>query len=389
MNIIKINNKSYKYEFLWRRDKNIMVKDSNGNPLKYPTPCKDKWIQQDLFIKQLYLAQNNLKYDNKFTNLNIDDYKDCLICHKKNITTGLYSVNNIRWENGLEHYIKQHNIKPSNEFIDFIFRYNNNLKNETRVIANIKGVKVVKSKRKKYLKIDRNQLLIMDALLEHGGEKIYKDAKNKKKVRYSEHSGYLDFNHTKLEKIIVSATSTRVESDDNSIFFPEDLPEILDYEYVFHTHPPTGEFGERAKKEGILYEFPSVSDIFHFIDLYNDGLVQGSIVVAPEGLYIIRKKDFDGEKIILSRRQDDELYESYQSEFEMTQNDAIKKYGRVFSKNLFYSKIIKDKYYISRLNEILNQYNIHIDYYNRIKDLKDKWVIPSLKLPVYPIELER
>ena len=30
-------------------------------------------------------------------------------------------LNNIIWEDSLYHYIKEHNIKPSEKFIDFIF----------------------------------------------------------------------------------------------------------------------------------------------------------------------------------------------------------------------------------------------------------------------------
>ena len=40
------------------------------------------------------------------------------------------------------------------------------------------------------------------------------------------------------------------------------------YQYLFHTHPPTPKPGGRAG-EGIVYEFPSIGDILHFIDHFN------------------------------------------------------------------------------------------------------------------------
>ena len=46
-------------------------------------------------------------------------------------------------------------------------------------------------------------------------------------------------------------------------------------------------------KNGILYEFPSISDITHFIEHHNNGKLLGSIIMAPEGIYIIRKNNFN------------------------------------------------------------------------------------------------
>ena len=59
---------------------------------------------------------------------------------------------------------------------------------------------------------------------------------------------------------------------------------------MFHTHPPTPFPGSRVV-DGILYEFPSISDIYHFADHFNAGETQGSLIIAPEGMYIIRAQD--------------------------------------------------------------------------------------------------
>ena len=141
----------------------------------------------------------------------------------------------------------------------------------------------------KYYKITRNQLLVLDALLYDGGGVTKKYLDSHKNVRYSEHAGLLDFDATKLERIVISGKTTREDKDDLDILLPHDLPDLPDYEYIFHTHPPTPHPGGRVN-QGILYEFPSISDIFHFIEHYNEGHVQGSIIITAEGLYIIKSK---------------------------------------------------------------------------------------------------
>ena len=107
-----------------------------------------------------------------------------------------------------------------------------------------KATKYIKH-HKKYFKLDHNQLLILDSLLESGGyEKKYIDKSSN--LRYSEHFCLLDFNKNKLEKIIVSAKTNREDNDDLDILLPSDFPDIKDYEYMFHTHPPTPFPGSRV-----------------------------------------------------------------------------------------------------------------------------------------------
>ncbi|QKF93879.1 hypothetical protein QKU48_gp0421 [Fadolivirus algeromassiliense] len=382
MNVIKINNILYKYEFFWRKNKKEHVYDFNNKLLPFPEHNDTEFPDKSNIHQTLLEVQRNLYADNKFYPYSSNNYKDCLLCDKKDITTGIYSVNNVRWETGLKHYIKKHNIKPSDEFIDFIYRYSNNIRPSKNIIARINGIKVVRSN-KKYLKITRNQILIMDALMEHGGFKVYGDRKNQL-YRYSEHAGLLDFNNSGLEKIIISGNTTRVDANDDDIYLPRNMIEALDYEYIFHTHPPTPVPGGRVKS-GILYEFPSISDIFHFIDHYNGGRTQGSIVIAPEGMYIIRKKKVDDTKIDID---EDEFYKETLNMMWKCQRESITKYGKTFTTKKFYSKIAQDKTYINNINKVINKYKLHIDYYPRIKDETNKWVIDTIYLPVYVTELK-
>jgi len=380
MNILEFNKKSYKYESFWRKQKRTIIYDANNKPLPWPNNRK-KWQNQNNFINKMKSVETYLRRKNNFKRYDKSYNKNCLICGQKNINTGLFEINRIRWESGLKHYIIKHNVKPSNEFIDFIFRLRDYDKIGQKRILNVKGTKF-KKYNKNYLKIDRNQILIMDALFKHGSYKIYSDEKNKRIHRYSEHAGLLDFNRSVLEKIIVSGNTSRVDDNDNDIFLPQNIPEAFDYEYIFHTHPATPTPGGRANL-GILYEFPSMGDIFHFIDHYNEGNTQGSIVIAAEGMYIVRKSKFDDNAINFN---EDIFFDKISRLYTKLQKSAIKKYGTDFSSYYFYSKIAQDKKYINILNKTLKKYGLYIDFYHRIKDMKKRWIIDTVYLPIYSTE---
>src|SRR3989304_6871158 len=157
---------------------------------------------------------------------------------------------------------------------------------------------------KLYLKWTTNQINVLDALMSAGGKKIYSGKLGD--AKYSEHFGLLDFNFKGLEKIILS-TKMRLDPSDDEIYMPKNIPDAYDYEYMFHTHPPTPKIGGRAK-DGVLYEFPSISDLMHFVEHSNEGETQGSVVITPEGIYIIRKYIDNKKKIKLN-------YDSFNSKF--------------------------------------------------------------------------
>src|SRR5258706_2850348 len=178
MNIITINNIQYKYEFYWRDKEDELIYDSKNNLLPYPVHHdKSTWNEKHVFINTLKEAQRQFTARNKFKLLDATQYKDCLLCGKKHIITGIFTVNGLKWSTGMTHYINKHNIKPSDEFIDFIYRIVNNMHDRTKIIGKVKGFSVVKSEMK-MLKLDRNQILIMDALMRHGGKRLYKDCHN-------------------------------------------------------------------------------------------------------------------------------------------------------------------------------------------------------------------
>jgi len=250
-------------------------------------------------------------------------------------------------------------------------------------MTNIFGKLITKSNKKKYIKIKRNQLLLLDAMLNDGGyNKKYVDKTNN--LRYSEPSGNLGFNSSSFERIIVSGKTNREDKDDKEILLPNDLSDSYTYRYFFHTHPPTPHPGGRAV-DGIIYEFPSISDIFHFIDHYNMGNTIGSIVVTPEGYYIIYPASFKIKKIKYDQDIEDEIFEKMTEENNNIQALAYNKYGSTFTEEFYYKTIANDITYLNLFNKMVNKYlnnQIKIIIKHRTKDsLTNKWIIKELYLP--------
>jgi len=246
------------------------------------------------------------------------------------------------------------------------------------------GKLIKRSNKKKYIKIKRNQLLILDSLLNDGGfNKKYIDRSNK--LRFSEHSGNIGVNQSTIDRIIVSARTIREDKEDTDILLPHDLTDTYTYKYFFHTHPPTPKPGGRAIN-GIIYEFPSISDIFHFIDHYNMGNTLGSIVVTPEGYYIIYPSNFTIKKIKYDADIEEEIFKKMNDENTDIQQIAIEKYGTEFTEEYFFSHIALDKTYLNLYNKMINKYlnnQIKIIIKHRSKDsLTNKWIIKELYLPV-------
>jgi len=64
------------------------------------------------------------------------------------------------------------------------------------------------------------------------------------------------------------------------------------------------------------------------------------LVVTEEGLYNIRKKDLNHEKIYVN---EDKLFRDYNFIFERIQDAVIEKYGTKFTTEKFHNKIAKEK----------------------------------------------
>lgn len=245
--------------------------------------------------------------------------------------------------------------------------------------------------------ITTNQLNILDGLYEVGSNQIYieknKNISQSKISRFSEHSGFIYMEKNKVSNINI-ITGTRVEQSDPTIYMPKNSLEALEVNYIFHTHPKTPYIGSRVKM-GIIYEFPSISDIIHFIDHHNNGKLLGSIVIAPEGLYVIRKNNFNRknisvdydimitelEEIFLSCYNDSYLEYSTINYSKYKQNNEIK-----LPETFFYNQVSTNYNYIEKINKVLIKYDIFIDYYARTHFDKtnftlNNWIFDDIYLP--------
>lgn len=374
MNTIITNGREIRLESYWRSTESDISRDCRGVEFPYPVNSKNVWSGIEQFMIKLLAMEESLNH--KFHKYK--KAKKCLLCDKKNVTSGRFMYKKIVWEDGLKHYITVHNIKPTIDFMDIVYRYKEVKLNRQGVLkfdGDIKSVNNVT-----YVKIHKNQLLILDALMKHGGyAKKYADVKNDETFRYSEHAGLLDFNNINIEKIIVAGNTTRIDRGDEEIYLPRNIPDAINYEYIFHTHPPTPKPGGRSGS-GILYEFPSIGDILHFIDHYNNGKTCGSLVITSEGLYNIRVVDFNTKKLEMD---EDEMFHEYNSEMKKIQRYWIAHYKTTFDTYLFYSSIAQNVKPIKDLNVVLNKFNILIDYYPRVRDKKGNWILDTVYLPIY------
>lgn len=373
MNEIIHDKKVYKLESVWKTSKNDNSKDTKGKNFSFPVEGK-VWNNKNEFIEKLYCVQDYIiNYVKK--NIISTDKLDCLLCKEKDIISKRFILDKYIWDDGFIHYIEKHNIKPSDVFLDKIFKYGIPIE----IDLPIKLSSRIKQKENiVYLKLDKNQIMILDALMKHGGyNKKYYDTKKKEILRYSEHAGYIDIVEKNVENIIVSGNTLRIDRGDEEIFLPNSTNQTYNYEYIFHTHPPTPKPGGRAI-DGILYEFPSSGDIFHFIDHYNDGKVIGSLVMTAEGLYNIR--NLNNDKIDID---EDKLYEEIKKIFRQVQEKAIDKYGADFSTYEFYSKISQDTSFIEKINLTLKKYHLTIDFFPRVKDFRGSWIVDTIYIPLF------
>jgi hypothetical protein len=373
MNVEKIDKYIHKYEGFFNK-----TRDFIGN--KYPRPKKHKiqWTGQYLFAKKLKKLQNTLIKQHQYKNLSKP--KDCELCSTKNIGFKEYFFKKVHWNGDLLHYILIHNYRPTIEFMEHILGHyvsilsGNQIKLPTLAYQKRNGGE-------KYIKIDKNQLQILDALMYHGGiTQKYEDSNGN--FKYSEHAGLLSFDDSSLQKFVISSSSTRIVNGDPDILLPTNLIEAYDYEYIFHTHPPTPTPGGRIK-EGVLYEFPSASDIAHFIEHSILGVTKGSLVVTPEGLYNIRVNDKHKKLFLFTNElSKKDFLDSITKLQKQIQQKYIQKWGNDFTIDKFYNKIIHDISFIEPLNLFLKKFNIKIDYYPRVKNKKDEWVLNDILIRV-------
>lgn len=308
-----------------------------------------------------------------YTQSKINSKKEC----KKCIIKKLYKLGNIFWSNTLVHKISDHHSYPSEYFVKVILSmviFNNNIINPPPEI-NPSCINYFT-----YIPLHYNKLLIIDALMFQGSFPRYEHniSKGSSNYIYSEHSGVISVKNNTIDNIIVSAETNRLDADDKSIYLPINTKILEDHVYLFHTHPNTKTYGGRIK-EGIIYEFPSANDIFNFVKYHNNGKAQASIIIAPEGIYVIRT--IRNQKNILINS---ELYYRLRKFILKLENMAVKKFeswgSKITNPDFFHRNIGSNFTYIKLYNKFIEPYNLFIEYYPRIKK-NGEWSLRQINLP--------
>jgi hypothetical protein len=306
-----------------------------------------------------------------------DENKICPICKHTSKLQVVFQTAQYTWNSGMYHMIRKHSFKPQEKFIRHILDLDPSIKKKCTIPKDIASRRQYIPDKFTYVKIRANQLMILDALLEHGGiEPKYKN-KQHRTLMYSEHAGMLNFKRNVLSDVIITGI-TYWNKNDPEIYFPSYSKKAYSHEYIFHTHPATPTPGGRVAGDGILYEMPSKHDILHFVYYFNTSKVQGSIIVTPEGLYNIRQHHSNNKLITC----DANAVRNIERVKRASQQMAIQKFGTVFSTETFYSIIAQDTMAIDMVNAILEKHDIHIDFFPRQKISSGHWIIGTIYLPM-------
>jgi hypothetical protein len=283
-----------------------------------------------------------------------------------------YSLGGLKWHNDINKMIKTA-IFPSNFFVQtvvtryFIGDYLTNPPEE--------GTDPHKCS---YIRLAYNKMLIIDALFNHGSTPRYQPEPDNNNIGlYSEHTGALDIRDGNVRDLIISGETNRISRSDPSIFLPNNTSNMKKYPFIFHTHPNSSTYAGRVKN-GIIYEFPSAGDINNFIKFNREGKLQASFIVAPEGIYVIRKKNIR-KNINVTNNFSDRI-NRYTSKIEREALARFKKKDvNLQNPDIFHKLVSSDTRYISDFNAMLDGTNIFVEYYPRVKK-NGAWSLPEIYL---------
>jgi hypothetical protein len=326
------------------------------------------------FIDKLIQIENNVKIENdkhinKYIKLNTIKCPKCE-------SSEYYLLGNIFWSDIIKHKISEHNLYPSEYFMNVILTTvlkNNIIINPPMILPSNKINSF------KYIPLHKNKLLIIDALMNQGSYPRYQNGTD---YVFSEHSGVISLKDDSVDNIIVFTNTDRIDPTDSRILLPNNIHYLAQYEYMFHTHPKTIKNAGRIK-EGILYEFPSAGDIFNFIKYHNEGKALASIIVAPEGIYIIRQ-------LVYRKHIDIDASQFFQlNQFIMKlEKQAVKKYKSKINKignsnsskrlpsykldDYFFKNVATDYTFIELYNKYIKPSELTIEYHPR-EFINNEW----------------
>lgn len=292
------------------------------------------------------------------------------ICDKCQ-TDRLYRLANIVWPNIIKHRIKYHHLYPSEYFIKVILSM---CVIDDYIVNPPIEIEPGRINSYHYIPLHYNKLLIMDALMHQGSQPRYLTKEGR--FIYSEHSGGISLKNKVVDNIIVSAESNRTDAADVNIFLPINADILAQYEYLFHTHPNTSTYAGRIK-DGIIYEFPSANDLFNFVKYHTEGAAMASLIIAPEGMYVIRQ---------IKYRKFDVNYEFFYRlrkfilKLERAAIKELQPYMPQLSDPDFFHKYVGSNFkYIKLYNKFIEPVNLFIEYYPRQKR-NNEWNLRQISL---------
>lgn len=320
------------------------------------------------FLDKLKQIQQLSKYNNPIYLYNAN----CTKC----ANTKLYKLGNIVWSNNIKHKISHHKTYPSEYFIQIII--NTCIINDTIINPPIQLYPNQIAKFT-YIPLHYNKLLILDALMKQGSEPRYQleNRSGKEKYIYSEHFGVLLLDNKIIDSVITSTESSRIDASDNTIYLPTNTKILAQHEFLFHTHPNTITYAGRIN-EGIIYEFPSANDLLNFVKFHNEGKAQASIIIAPEGIYVIRPLYYQN-KI----QTDMKIFYHLRKFILKIERIAINKLkpipSTITTADIFHTKVGSNLRYIRMYNKFIEQFNLFIEYYPREKK-NNEWALKQINL---------
>ena len=350
-----------------------------GYAIYYETCNNSSMISHPFFTDKLNLIES-------ITVVNPDKYHRQILAYNKLLQTiyprtiagcsncapsTYYLMGNIFWSDSLRHMMDTHHLYPSDYFIKTI------LASDVADGSIINPPIIVPRKsipKFKYIPLRRNKLLILDALMNQGSYPRYQNGAD---FLFSEHSGVVTVKNYTIDDIVIFTNTDRIDKGDDRIFLPQNTHSLSKFEYLFHTHPKAITYGGRIK-DGILYEFPSAGDIFNFVKYHSDGKALASIVVAPEGAYVIRQ--LRHQKTI---DVDPSLFYQLKKFIIKLEKMAIKKYRKAIPQisdpDHFHQNIASDYEFIKLYNKFIKPINLVIEYYPREK-VNGEWSLRQFYL---------
>lgn len=345
--------------------------DALGHP--YPDPVDKPLWDSQLVEHKIARLQRHLRRRKRY--IVLPEWM-CPLC-SNTVRNRVYEYHAMRWSSVLMHQITVHHWRPSRMFIDFIIGTTVaiNRDDSSIVLAGTHG----RTTTAPTVTIGYNQWAILDALMLAGGKRKWHNPTDARKKMYSEIVGYLTLEPsgtTTAVSNIVLGRSDVVDAQDNTILFPTPLEGVSEHKYYFHTHPPTPTVGARVR-DGILYEFPSPSDIQHFVIQQSYGKTKGSIILAPEGVYVIMR--YARRDLVVP----DDTYAQYQRLIERIQSQSLRelKIHTVPSRRVYYSRVVPVTRYATMIDTFLKTIGLRLLYYPR-RCVNSKWIMTDVTLPL-------